>query len=281
MKEEMYRIGDIAEMFQLSVQTLRFYEKIGLFQPALIEESTGYRYYHWEQFERLRHILFLRSLGLSLKDIKHQLDVQHSTEYKSLLENYSTALEQRIRSDTLLKRYIDVKIESLELASYLPKNETLFMLYPSTTVLRHDCVKSSYTRKEMELMILELISKYRLKPGIDGVGQFFSLDALTDEKGSLLTAGLFVTEEVFTEETYTIAADRIMTLPKGVYAVMYYDTTTQLSFPYVQKLLEDIRRKSFRPCGDIIRTIVFDLGRRGNPAKDDYLACMRVLVQKT
>ncbi|NLT39348.1 MAG: MerR family transcriptional regulator, partial [Clostridiales bacterium] len=109
MKNELFSIGDISELFQISVQTIRFYEKIGLFLPAVVSDTTGYRYYSWNQFERLRLIIHLKELGLSLKDIKRQLDIQRGAEYRSFLENYSKLLESRIQSDTRLKRFIDLK----------------------------------------------------------------------------------------------------------------------------------------------------------------------------
>lgn len=291
MKDGLYKIGDIADIFSLSVQTLRFYEKTGLFVPAVIEESTGYRYYSWEQFERLRQILFLRDFGLSLKDIKHQLDTQHSSEYKTLLEKCSNSLDHRIQSDLKLKQYIDMKIESMKLASYLPQNKTLFLLFPDCKVLKHDCVKSNLsTLEKTELAIIELISKYQLKAGIDSVGQFFSPEQLTNNNGQLIPTSLFVTEEAFTDDTYSRAKDNIINIPKGVYGVMYYQRSTDQSLPYIHKLLDDIEQQSFMPCGDIIRTILFDIGRgnatrifdigRGKATKEGYLACIRVLVKE-
>lgn len=281
MKDDLYKIGEVSDLFNVSVQTIRFYEKIGLFSPALIEESTGYRYYSWAQFERLRNILFLRDFGLSLKDIKHQLEIEHSAEYQELLEEHSQTLEKRIREDTQLKKYIDQKIENLELARYLPKNKTLFLLYPSLKALKHECVIGSHaTFKDMQLTIADLIAKYHLKAGIESIGQFFQQDALTDESGGLITRGIFMTEEVFTSDTYSIADEHMTTIPNGVYGVMYYQSSTNKSLPFVQKLLDDIRRQSLQPRGDVIRTIVFDLGR-GKPTKDGYLACIRVLVKES
>lgn len=280
VKDGLYKIGDIADIFNLSVQTLRFYEKTGLFVPAVKDESTGYRYYSWEQFERLRQILFLKDFGLSLKDIKHQLDNQHSSEYKMLLENCSSSLERKIQSDLKLRQYLDTKIENMKLASYLPQNKTLFSLFPDCKVLKHDCAKNNLnTLKKIEHTIIELISKYQLKAGIDSVGQFFSPELLVNNNGELIPTGLFVTEEVFTDDTYSRAKDNIIIIPKGVYGVMYYQCSTDQSLPYIHKLLDDIERQSFLPCGDIIRTIVFNIGR-GNTTKEGYLACIRVLVKE-
>jgi len=280
VKDGLYKIGDVSAMFKISVQTLRFYEKTGLFVPAVKEESSGYRYYSWEQFERLRQILFLRDFGLRLKDIKHQLDVQNSAQYMTLLENYSHTLERRIQSDIKLKQYIDIKTENMKLAADLPHNETLFLHFSDQKVLKHECTISHYKGfHKIELAIIELINRYNLKSNIDSVGQFFSRESLTNDSGELITSGLFVTEAAFTEDTYNKAGNNIIIIPEGLYAVMYYRTPTHQSLPYIRKLLDDIGRHSFVPCGNIVRSIIFDLGRE-NSAKDGYLACIRVLVRE-
>ena len=275
MKDGLYQIGDVANIFNLSVQTLRLYERMNLFVPVVKDESTGYRYYKLEQFERLRQILFLRDFGLRLKDIKRQLDVQNYAEYLKLLENNSSTLERRIRSDTKLKQFIDNKTENMKRAADLPQNKTLFLFFSDQKVLRHKC--EFYRLQKIEPGIIELIAKYHLKANIDSVGQFISRESFI-KNGELVTTGLFVTEEVFTDDTYSKFKDNIITIPGGLYATMYYQNFTNQSLPYIQKLLDDIERNLFIPFGNIIRSIIFDLGR-GKETKDGYLACIRVLVK--
>ena len=38
-------IGQMGRLNNLSVQTLRHYEKVGILKPSYINEDTGYRYY--------------------------------------------------------------------------------------------------------------------------------------------------------------------------------------------------------------------------------------------
>jgi DNA-binding transcriptional MerR regulator len=71
---QYYSIGQTAKLFNISVQTLRFYEKMGLIEPARVNEETGYRYYVQEQFHRIDRIHYLKSLGLQLKEIKNIMD---------------------------------------------------------------------------------------------------------------------------------------------------------------------------------------------------------------
>ena len=277
MSDELYSIGDISKIFNISIQTVRFYEKIGLFIPADKSEDTGYRYYTWNQFERLRLILHLKDLGLSLKDIKHQLDNQRGAEYLKLLEKHSALLNCRIQSDTQLKRHIDLKIESMKLASDMPQNKTLFMPFAETKILKYNCAAICF--HEHERAFVSLLRDYRLRTGISRIGQLFSPDALENEDGMLICTGLFVTEDMFTDETESQAGDAITTIPKGTYAVIYYRRPTEDTLPYIYQLLDEVERHSFVPCGDIYRTITSDVGR-DQPEEDGYQAFLRILVKK-
>jgi DNA-binding transcriptional MerR regulator len=41
----MFRIGEFAQIAQVSSRQLRFYDQLGLLQPAHTDSQTGYRYY--------------------------------------------------------------------------------------------------------------------------------------------------------------------------------------------------------------------------------------------
>ena len=64
----MYTIGQVAEMFDLPISTLRYYDKQGLF-PRLMRES-GIRKFSDNEIEALRVIECLKKSGLEIKDIR-------------------------------------------------------------------------------------------------------------------------------------------------------------------------------------------------------------------
>ncbi len=64
----MYTIGQVAEMFDLPISTLRYYDKQGLF-PNLTRESN-IRKFSDNDIEALRVIECLKKSGLEIKDIK-------------------------------------------------------------------------------------------------------------------------------------------------------------------------------------------------------------------
>jgi DNA-binding transcriptional MerR regulator len=67
-------IGKVANLYDITVQTLRHYDKIGLFRPEVINPETGYRYYSILQLRQLEYILFLRQLQVPLPEIQEAMD---------------------------------------------------------------------------------------------------------------------------------------------------------------------------------------------------------------
>ncbi|MER6308137.1 MerR family transcriptional regulator [Streptomyces sp. NPDC001657] len=66
-------IGDVARRSGVSARMLRHYESLGLVRPTG-RTGSGYREYSNEDIRRIFHIESLRSLGLSLRDVRRALD---------------------------------------------------------------------------------------------------------------------------------------------------------------------------------------------------------------
>ena len=82
--ESKFSIGEIAKIHNVSVQTLRHYDKIGLLTPSYINKETGYRYYSSKDFVIIDLIKQCKSMGLSLDEIK---DIIHNyTSLDSILD---------------------------------------------------------------------------------------------------------------------------------------------------------------------------------------------------
>ena len=58
-----YRIGEFARLSGTSIKTLRFYDQVGLLQPAAVDPRTRYRLYVPGQLRDLAAILALKDLG--------------------------------------------------------------------------------------------------------------------------------------------------------------------------------------------------------------------------
>ena len=70
----VFSIGVLSERSGVNVETIRYYERIGLLQkPA--RSSGGYRLYRSTDVARLSFIRRARDLGFSLHEVRHLLDL--------------------------------------------------------------------------------------------------------------------------------------------------------------------------------------------------------------
>lgn len=63
-------IKDVEERTGLSRSNVRFYEKEKLIEPSR-NESNGYRNYSENDVENIKMIAYLRTLGISIEDIRN------------------------------------------------------------------------------------------------------------------------------------------------------------------------------------------------------------------
>ena len=92
----MYTIGQVSEMFNLPISTLRYYDKEGLF-PSMRRQS-GIRQFGEAEVEALRVVECLKASGLEIKDIRKFMDwcVEGPTTFaqrKKLFETRKAAVE--------------------------------------------------------------------------------------------------------------------------------------------------------------------------------------------
>lgn len=79
MSKTKLKIKEFSRLCQVTVKTLRHYEKIGLLTPAQVDEWTGYRYYSVGQMQTLNSIRVLKDIGFSLEEIL-DLKLSHTSQ---------------------------------------------------------------------------------------------------------------------------------------------------------------------------------------------------------
>ena len=67
--KEYLSIGELANIFDMDVQLLRYYDARGILVPSVRNEANGRRYYHFDQVYPLATIRYLRKLDYSLDQI--------------------------------------------------------------------------------------------------------------------------------------------------------------------------------------------------------------------
>lgn len=89
----MLRIGQFSKLAKITVKTLRYYDKIGLLRPAMVDVASSYRYYTEEQLETVYRINAYKEIGLSNEQVLALL--QHGEDERVLLEYQRRLLSER------------------------------------------------------------------------------------------------------------------------------------------------------------------------------------------
>lgn len=111
----MFRIGEFAQIAQVSTRQLRFYDQLELLRPEHTDQQSGYRYYAIRQLPRLNAILALKDLGLTLEQIGSLLEDAVSPEaLRGMLLLKKTETEQAIQAEKQRLRHIESRIAQID-----------------------------------------------------------------------------------------------------------------------------------------------------------------------
>ena len=88
-------IGQVSKLYDISKDTLRHYDKIGLLKPEVNKEN-GYRYYSYKHLDQLSLILWNKYLGISLSDIKETIESEDIKQYSNLVKRQQNIITEKI-----------------------------------------------------------------------------------------------------------------------------------------------------------------------------------------
>jgi DNA-binding transcriptional MerR regulator len=113
--------GDLARATGNTVRTIRFYEEQGLLKPAVVS-GGGHRRYTEDDLEKLRLILDLRELGLSLCEIRSVLELragchtaaEFATRFQQALQEHIQQAQRRLERLRRVKRELTQALASIQ-----------------------------------------------------------------------------------------------------------------------------------------------------------------------
>lgn len=94
--KEYYTVGEISKLFQISTDTLRYYDRINLLKPWMTGENN-YRYYSKAQFEMISTILLLRNIGTPIAKLQQILRHPDTSLIEAELNAYRNTIDRQIQ----------------------------------------------------------------------------------------------------------------------------------------------------------------------------------------
>ncbi len=101
--KEFYTVGEISKIYDVSTDTLRYYDRINLLKPWYIGEN-GYRYYSKAQFETISTIMVLRSMGTPVANMVKAVNSSSPAGIIDALDNYVRNVDEKILKLENLKK---------------------------------------------------------------------------------------------------------------------------------------------------------------------------------
>jgi DNA-binding transcriptional MerR regulator len=131
----MFKIGDFSKLSRVSVKTLRYYDELGLLEPAHVDHFTGYRYYSAGQLPRLNRILALKDLGFSLEQTARLLEgTLAPSQMREILLMKQSELQQRVQDEQARLARVEARLRSIEQEDNLLDYEVVLKRIEAQTV---------------------------------------------------------------------------------------------------------------------------------------------------
>ena len=115
----MYTIGQFSKIGSVSTKTLRYYDEIGLIQPAYVDQGNHYRYYSEEQVYEILFVSELKGYDLRLEQIKAILNGKDIQLLERFLEQRIKELDSYIQGSIKLKNSIEKKLKSIQVGGVM------------------------------------------------------------------------------------------------------------------------------------------------------------------
>lgn len=264
LEEDKLSIGQMAKLNNVTERSLRLYHENGLLVPAYIDDSSSYRYYSSHQSKRLDMILQMKSVGLSLKQIKDVLDNQDLSIFEALLHEQIDTIETQISELMMNQTILRKKLNSCKHFSNPPLLNNIYVEYqPARRAFYFEIdaydfeadVKDSIKHwKNALIKVRNELHKIGMPiTYFSDVGAIISQEQLSSGKLLCNTAFILADDKPEYPEV------KQYTIQSGTYVCVYNNWPSgdsSVEAAGIRNLIQYIEEKGYTICGDYIAEVV-------------------------
>lgn len=251
-------IGGMAKLHDVSQQTLRLYDKINLLKPIYVDETTGYRYYDIKQSARMDIIQYMKSLGMSLKEIKKSLDKKDISIIEETLIKQNEKIEKEIEELKFRKNAIERTLDNYNRYKLAPKDGVIITEYiPKRYIYPYNTDVNFY---EYGLDTYEyILRKLRKNIVLNNLPTIYFSNV-----GTILRQNRARNREIISKEIFIFVDDdfqnkeMVEIIPQNTFLCMYCDSFYK-ELEYTKILLNHIEENNYKINGDSLCEVIADL----------------------
>lgn len=267
-KINLITANQFAKLCNVSKQTILYYDKMDLLKPKMVTEN-GYRYYEISQIEVFSVIYALKSVGMSLSEIKEYFDNKDPKQFITLLNREQIAIQQKIEELISLNRVIE------------KRKQTTMQALETDNMLK---VTFQFQKEEYILVSDKLASMYDFSTA-KKISEFDKL-ARHKDKGVLSLNGIVEKSKLIQDKKeYSPSYFYICLLekceqasikPSGIYAIMYYKGAFEDTHIPYSKLIHEIDINNYEIAGSGYEEVLLDLCTQN---ENEYLVKIMIPVK--
>ena len=255
---DLLSIGEMAKLNEITAETLRHYERIGLIIPNYIDKETNYRYYRIEQSAKLDMILYMKNLGMPLTLIKAQLENENISFVQETLNEQLEIVEKKISELSQIKYTIEKNIENFTRFQGAPKAPDIAIEHISSRrILVYDNKIDFHSTPFSDFEYALRKFKKAIKTNHLPMTYFCNIGDIIRKES--LEQNRFIISEVFIliDGTYEIDGN-VEIIPECDYACTYFDDYSK-KYEYTQNVMNFIHENGYQISGDFLCEVIADL----------------------
>lgn len=246
-----FSIGEMSKLHNISIQTLRYYDKIGLLKPKVINEKSNYRYYTIEQFLQVDIIKYCKGIGLSLEQIKDFIGTNLSMEeILHIINTQQEIMEDKLKEMNRIKNHVDSIKSSVSSIIKHEFNKVFIKYNKERKYISYDCISNSSDELEFNCRNVML--------GIEKKSEIFNYELSTitaydniEDKITYRNIMINMDENILKDKS------NIITLPEGEYLTVYFEGKWFECKEYYNEIIKYIKENNIKVNGDFHEIYIF------------------------
>ena len=265
--KDSYTIHEIAALYGVGPDALRYYEKLGLIKPR--RAQNGYRIYDLNDIYRLTILRDLRSLGFSMERIGEYLRDLSVSNTLQLLDEERRLIREKMRALRAAESAIRERVRRLQACAAVADGDPSLVELPPRPCLR---LNADIARdEEMDFAIKRLHRRHEdtiRDLGGQKIGASIAPEDIRAGKIGLYRSVFFLLDEGATGD---------LTLPGGRYACLYYRGSYRQLGARVAELFCWARKQGLSPTGDVLE--LYPIDDRFTAREEEFLTQLQVRVE--
>lgn len=265
--KDLYKIHEIAHLFRLHPDTLRYYEEKGLLHP--VRGENGYRMYTIQDVCTLNVIRSLRELDLPTEEIRSYLERRSVDETLALLDREESLLEEKLASLRAARQEAQARRRRLERYRAVPEGQVFVTEEAARpyVFLQENVILEN----EIDFLLKKLEGRHQdyLKViGTQTMGAILDGESLRRGICNHFSCVFFLTPPV---------GPRDAVLPAGRYAGLYYRGPYDCLDRHLAVLSRGLQVRGLSPAGpplELYRVDVHDTRR-----EEEYVTELQIPVE--